>query len=410
MNAVVPPDALHEANIAHYIARLRRFLTQQRIDTARQAQTARMADGNPYRRLLLAEKQPWVQAFDDFDRATMRGARPLLRRHITPDMLLAATTGQMLGRIEPTLTPAVADAMRSRLLDIDGRAHPVLMEWSAAHFYLRHGMHIEWTQPNVPGPEFVGTSAGLRFEVECKRISRNAMEKLGDRDALTVGYGVLGAMVAGHIAGDVVLDTPLTQAVPMQEVTAAVTAALAPPTVLSPLDVDVPGVGRLTGNLRRLGPGSGWAQRGDIERRLAARPHDHRGFAIAVPHPHAPHPQAVVLWLKGPRRTPEQLRDHILATVTEGAGQLSGQTLGVVMVEIEDIDEGVVYRDQPALDHINQAVFAAYPALGAVVWQTERRWVPTAEGYLMRREVAAMRNPGCIFDGTALPLRDFEVA
>lgn len=406
MNAVVPPDSLHEANIPRHLQRLRRFLTQQRIDATRQTLSARTVDGNPYREWILGEKQPWVAAFDAFDRTTLRGVRRLKRQHITDNVLLAACTGRLLDRIEPALTPPIAEAMRSRLLDLDGRAHTVLMEWGAAHFYLRHGLRIDWTQPNVPGPEFTGTGDGLTFEVECKRITRNAMELLGDRHAVTLGYAVLQAMREGQLAGDIVLDTPLTESPPRQDVQAAVAAVLQPPAVLMPMDVQIPGIGRLSGRLRSLGPGSGWAQQGDIDRRMAARPHDHRGFAIAVPHPHAPHPEAVVLWLRGPRRTPAEFQDHILATAMEGARQLTGHAMGVLMVEIESITEATVFRDTAAIEGLNQRVFAAQPALAAIVWQGERVWEPTADGFLVRRNVLAARNAACAFDATTLPLRD----
>ena len=400
------PDELNEGDIPRSLQNLRRFLTQRRIDQAEQALAVRAAGGNRFRQLVLSEKQPWPSVFDWFDRKTLRGARPLRRRDTTRDIVLAALAGRMLDRIELTLTPRVADQMRAHMLDLDGRTHPVMMEWSAANFYLRRGFAINWTEPGIGGPEFVATGHGLAFGVECKRITRNSKEKLGDRHALTMGNGILRAVADEQLAGDLVLNTTVLESPAEQEVTTRVSAALRQAADVANIDVQLPHIGHLTARLSRLGPGSGWAQRVDIERRMAARPHDHRGFAIAIPHAHAPHPEAAVLWLRGPRSTEQEHINHMKTVALEGAHQLGGASMGVLVVEVEDVTDATLFRDRAAFRDITQAAFAAQPALGALIWRGQRSVVSDAAGVTIAHPGFAERNPACRFDAAALPLLD----
>ena len=400
-----PTELILASHIEPCIRRLRSFLSQLRIEKANE-QIIERADGSRFRDLVLKEKQPWPDVFNRIDRKSLSGARAIPLREISQSMALAAMAGRMLGRIEPTLTPRVADKMRDRMLDLDGRTHPVLMEWSAAYFYLCRGHRVIWTEPNVAGPEFVCAGSGHAFEVECKRITRKSKEKLNDRHALTLAEGVLQSIVAQQLSGDVVLDSNVLESPPVADVAERVTIALLNTTDLSNIDIHIAGVGRLTGDLSRLGPGSGWAQRGNIERRMAACPHDHRGFAVAIPHAYAPHPEATVLWLRGPRCTQQEHIDHITKAALNGAQQLTGNRMGFVIIEVEDVTDVTLFRDRAAFRDINQKVFAEYPAVAAVTWQGDRRMIPSSIGFNIAREAFVERNSASSFDASAVPLLD----
>ncbi|TDR46537.1 hypothetical protein DFR29_10369 [Tahibacter aquaticus] len=408
VNAFRPhADELHAADIAPSVRRLRAFLGQARIDEARQARAIVAAQNNPFRLMVLDEKQPWLDAFSEFDRLTRNDTQPL-PLEVPRSVFLAAEAGFVLGQLLPGLPEALQGDMRSKLLDMHGKAHPVLMEWATARFYQQQGFRIAWTDRNVAGPEFRCERAAVAFHVECKRITRAAKERLNDRTALTLGNAVVRAMAERGLAGEIRLDTALTENAPSEaDVAAAVRAVL--PTGEHPqqVNVDVPGIGCLCGVVRGLPAVAQTNLRARTDAQLAHQEQGCRYFVASLPLGAAPPRDAVVLALSGPRLTLKEHHDHIDAVLNSAAEQLTAALPGVVMMEIQGIVDARMFHEGPAFGQMAERAFAAYPTTAAVVWRGERYDVPQPDGFVVNQTAFAVRNGACTFDDArAIPLFD----
>lgn len=407
MNAQAPTaDQLHERDAARYVQRFRAFLGQDRIDAARRAFADANIEGNPFRTLVLRHKQPWLDAFDEVQRVTLGGARRLHLGRASNGVRLAALAGRMLDRILPTLPSALQDHMRSRLLDLHGKVQPLLMEWSAAAFYLRQGFRVAWNDVNEPGPEFTCHGRGIAFEVECKHVSRRSEERLDDRQALNIGNAVLRACVNMEVCGDIVLTTP-REAVPNADVIYdAVTFALRDAEDIGDLSVDIDNVGHLSGSLLAIGPDVRGATPDEIARRLAGRPHDCRGFAVGIANDDEARPYGTVLWLRGPRRTPEELVQHIASTAEAAAQQLTATLPGVVLIQVEDVTDVTLFRDRAAFRGINETIFARHEHVAAMVWRGDQVAVEGDGQVTLMHNMFVERSRLCRFEAGGIPLFD----
>ncbi|MDC8010953.1 hypothetical protein [Tahibacter soli] len=386
----------------------RTFLGQANLDDARQKLTTQDADGNLFRQLLRGEQMPWVNAFDEVDRLTLRGTRRLSWRRLSAEGWNAALAGRALQEVLPTLPVALQERMRNNLLDTTGRVWPVLMEWDVALFYLRRGFRLNWLDAQQRGSEFQCERDGLVFRVECKRITEAAKEKLSRRHAAMLGHGVIRALAAAGLCGDVVLDTPHENAPEEDEVVRLVSAAL--PEVLASggvLDVQVAGVGHLTGAVQRIPAQPSAGIREHILRRIKAKPHDHRGFGAGVPLRSNAPAGAIVLWVRGPRYSPEQHASLIYRRVIEAADQLAADVPGVIFVDIEGIRDVSLFAETSFFGDAGTNAFGAHPSLAAIVWRTEQSVALEATGFSIGREAFGDRNTACAFPATnEIPLMD----
>jgi hypothetical protein len=403
---VPPSDDVRERDLAAYVRRFRSFLRQENIDEASQQLADLDAEGNPFRSAIVREKQPWVDAFLDFDRRTLNGTRLLRMRGLPISLLRAAACGKTLERVEATLSEPLKDHMRARLLALHGLSEPVMMEWDVAHFYLRHGFRLTWTVPGTPGPEFRCERGDLRFEVECKRVTRFAKEILGDRDATTLGYGVVRALADRNLCGDIVLDTLVRRSPSEAEVVELVQGAISMPAPPF-LDIDVPTVGRISGEIRAIPDSARVGIRNHIVNRCEQRSHDFRGFGCTVPLGAQRALDSIVLWLRGPRRSQAEHLAHIESRVTEAAEQLSDDSAGLVAIEMEGITDAELFRDRAPFREMNIRAFQANPSLAAMLWRCDLDFVAVQGGFSPNHLMFVERNGDCHVAGAAeIPLLD----
>ncbi|HET9190751.1 MAG TPA: hypothetical protein VFN69_09270, partial [Rudaea sp.] len=112
----VPPLTIVTDQFSELIRGVKAFLRQECINNAVAAVSRLESDGNPFRTMLLREKQPWLYALSEFDRLTLRGSRPLPNKAITDGIFFLAYLGALLREIRGTLPRALADRFRARFL------------------------------------------------------------------------------------------------------------------------------------------------------------------------------------------------------------------------------------------------------------------------------------------------------
>ncbi|TDR40482.1 hypothetical protein DFR29_113184 [Tahibacter aquaticus] len=387
----------------------RAFLSQTALEAARGKMRQQDADGNVFRSMLRAEQMPWVRAFDEVDRRTMRGTRRLTVHELPEAVWSAVLAGSTLRRIQPTLPAELQNGMRNKLLDLTGRVWPVLMEWDVALFYLRHGFSLTWSDAGQAGPEFQCDGHGFAFRVECKRITEDAKEKLKRRDAAILANGVIEVLAAAGLCGDVVLDTPHERVPSEAEVVGLVSGALREVSADEELELalEIAGVGRLTGRVRPLPKGPQRGVAADFEQRTANGPSGHRGFGAYLPLRSTTPSGAIVVWVRGPRYTPEQHAAFIYQRVLEAARQLPADLPGVIYVDIVGVQDVRLFAETPFFGDAGAGAFEAHPSLAAVVWRTEQVAVQDKLGWLFTRDACAERNGACRFEESArIPLTD----
>jgi hypothetical protein len=227
---------------------------------------------------------------------------------------------------------------------------------------------------------------------------------LGDRDATTLGYGVMRAFVERGLCGDVVLDTIVERAPSEAEVIERVHSVLPTPAP-SRLDIDVPSVGRITGDIRAISDRAPAGIRQRIDERVARRPHDYRGFGSTVPlnGPHAL--DSIVLWMRGPRRTEAEHLGHIESRLAEAAAQLSGRVAGVIAIEMEGIADAELFRDKAPFRGMNARAFRQHRPLAAVLWRCDLDFAAVRGGFSPNHPTFVERNGACQFaDAADVPL------
>lgn len=107
--------------------------------------------------------------------------------------------------ISPTLQESVRRHHVGFLLNLDGGLSPLIVEWQMAQFYItRYGARIKWIEGR--GPEFVATSDGLTWEVECKRLTPNISELLREKQADDLAFAVSTEMDKAGLYGSFTLE------------------------------------------------------------------------------------------------------------------------------------------------------------------------------------------------------------
>lgn len=384
---------LHD--VLRNVRRLETFLGASGIVEARKRLEVIKSSPNLYRLALIAQKQPWLQAFAELQQFTINGPRLIRRKHLTESVLVAAYAGDLLATIESTLPPKVRKQMIGRLLDLHGKARSVVMEWHAADFYLRRGYSVTWL--DGPGPEFRCAGHGLAFEVECKRILRNTRNLLDDGAAATITKGVQDAVASMGLCGELMLDASVTTATSASDVSSTILATI-PNQPQEAIDLLVPDLGRLCGSLRALPQAT---SNDEVFRRMnelgALAPPDFRSCGVPVPYG-ASNIGAIVVYLRGPRRTLIELRDHLHEVLRGGASQLSGTLPGVLMIELEGNDDATLYRNNPAFTQLAESVFSLHPSAASVVWCGEPTLRPQLKMIELAQSEYACGNIQCTFE------------
>lgn len=383
--------------IAHFFKIFRAFLGDAAIREARSRRHLRAA-GSPFRLAALQQKQPWVDAFEAFDRLTIRGSRRLPTHGIPPIVFRAAIAGRLLSRISSTFPVAVAQQMRNRLLDLDDRAEPLLMEWDAAFFYRKNGFDLHWIAGQ--GAEFVARKGDLRFKVECKQISPRLRERLPDWGANTLADALSRFLESRGLAGDLSLRTALTQL--PDDLTARLSRGLdALPRTRLPVEID--GIGELSGDLRPFGRRLGHDA---LQKLLEGAAHDARCYVASLPFEGPPQAD-LILQIFGPQVPMGEHLANVERILALGADQLGADMPGVVLMEIQTVGDATLFRDKAPFREMNGRVFRQHPHLAAIVWRAHTHGEAVVGGYELHREAFAERNPwGVYAEAGQIPLVD----
>lgn len=401
----VPPLTIVTDQFSELIRGVKAFLRQECINNAVAAVSRLESDGNPFRTMLLREKQPWLYALSEFDRLTLRGSRPLPNKAITDGIFFLAYLGALLREIRGTLPRALADRFRARFLDLHGKSFPALMEWETAFFYKRHGFLIGWNDVNVKGAEFCATRDNLVTEVECKQFSRNFLEELSDRPANDLGDALLSALAAASLSGTVELCIAKDDLANVNEFCRDF-AEMAKSWHPGPIDITVGAASVIKGTLYQLGQGPlATAKAAGAE--AAKKPHDARSFARGFRSSTGQH-EAVVVWLKGPRRSVENFITHMRDVLLRAAQeQLQIGRPGVLVAEIEGFDDPTIFKEQDVFSQISAEIFDKAKHVASIVWRCGVHAERTENGFSLVHDAFRLRNANCSFPEVAqLPAFD----
>jgi hypothetical protein len=273
---------------------------------------------------------------------------------------------------------------RASLLCLNGRHAPCLAEWSAAYFYVKqHGAKIEWKNVNAGGPEFIAHTDNASFEVECKRYGSMLAEKLGDNESNALATEVLSLLKECGVYGvlDVTARThPGVQAGEALRVLRELIAA-----AQFPVEVSVDeGPLQISGTILKVSANADFSTGFEELERL---PPDVRSYGTASDAGGRP-ANLRLLRVKGPRRTPNEMRDNLLEKMERAVQeQLTGAMGGVLVLEFARVDDPTAFRDSPGVQDVLRLLFDNHRHLSVIVL----RAAPFArdhEGYVQMNQFA----------------------
>lgn len=191
-----------------FIESLRRFITHDKLTERTQQYRAPNRQTNGIQIARMRENQPLIEAFEAYDKQSLRGQRKV--RKPSDQILDLANVGMFCHVIGPTLGDNLTGVHRNKLIDLNGQLHPLLLEWRmAAHYANTKRAEIAWFNVDSSSPEFAVRADGVEWEVECKRISHMIGELLGDSEAAELVASIFQRLTNAGLCGDLFLQVSL---------------------------------------------------------------------------------------------------------------------------------------------------------------------------------------------------------
>lgn len=367
----VPADGIRPDQAAAMIERLRQFIGHDSLmeRTHEYFSPARQIDGVRIARM--RERQPLIEGFQAYERATRHRQRPL--RIIDTGLRDLAHIAALYRVVAGTLPDALAKHQRDKLISLDGQLKPLLLEWkSALHAVRNRDAQIAWWPSG--SPEFVVRSDGLEWEVECKRQSDMVVELLGNSEADALAAMIIDAVRDAGAMGDVLVTVPASVSGDSERVALPDVGEIR--RVLTTISLDgnvlaeLPGGIRMEGQLRpfdgvAIEPGA-WED--DARRNLApdARGYfdAHRVGSMTV--------NPISVRMIGPRRTGTRLAEYLWKKKFErGASRCSGERAAVLVFEWEGLDSPEVFAESQGMQDLFAQTFDTFRHVAAIIMRCD---------------------------------------
>ena len=364
-----PSRDIYPEQAGALIEKLRRFIGHDCLmaQIATYHQNQRVAGG--FRQARLREHQPLIEAFEEYDKATLRRTRPLRRAsELISDLANVAAHFHV---VDPTLVGATREHHRQKLIDLNGQLKPLLLEWkTASHFLRQPETEIAWLDVSQTGPEFVVRAQGLEWETECKRQSRMITELVGQNEADQIAELIFKRISSLSLQGTATVDIPLEFDARILADHAQWNAAIQAIACAGKHRHALPGGASIDTD---LSPRNGvaidardWEQQLRNSQiagaRLYANSLARDGLAV----------DPVVVQLAGPRRTGEQLVEYLWdKKFNRAASQCSGKRGAVLAFEWEDVPDPTVFSDSDGIQALLAKTFDAHRHVAAAVMRCD---------------------------------------
>jgi hypothetical protein len=348
----MPAGGMDPSQVGAHIEALRRFIGIAQLDALTQAYRALEQRLTAVELFRLRERQPLIEGFEAYRRATM-GYRGKLK-HMRPELYAIGKIAANFSVVAPTLSPKMADHHRTKLVDFNGQLAPLLLEWVTAETISRApGCELAWFNVDDSAPEFAVRAQGLEWEMECKWQSPMVIELLGDNEAARFAGLVTDYLTAQRWQGEIEITVPADN--PNQAVAGDIVAQLQALDFSAPLEVTLARGLQLRA---RLQPSTGravavreWEEAMSLTKHADSRLYAmgrKQGDAIVDP---------LVLQLAGPQRTGEQTVEQLWSRkFRKAAEQCTGQRAAGLMFEWEGIAEASTFGT-PALKDLMARTF-----------------------------------------------------
>ncbi len=372
----LPEDGIRPRHAAPMIERLRRFIGHDRLlqRTREYHSPARQIDGIRVARM--RERQPLIEGFQAYERATRQRQRPL--RTIDPTLYDLAYIAANYHVVAPTLSGALADHQRDKLVSLDGQLKPLLLEWkSACHAVRNRDADIAWFPSGQSGPEFAIRAGGIEWEVECKWLSNMVVELLGESEADALAAMIVAAVGAGGAQGDIWVTVPAPTPVPGESVRVAlpdldeIRRVLGTLSLAGHIEAELPGGIRIGGQLRPFDDVAIEPVAWEAEARRNLAP-DARGYFYAAQPMHGMAVNPISVRMTGPRRTGSKLAEYLWKKkFKKAASQCSGQRAAVLVFEWEDLDSPEVFAESQGMQDLFAQTFDTFRHVAAIVMRCD---------------------------------------
>lgn len=350
------------------IRALRAFLGADRLDAAIRVYRTEWGTRGGIRSMRLHDKQPLLDAFENFERRTACGRK--LKR-LTPDLSDLAHVAALAKAVVPTLDERVAEQHRSSLLSLEGQLKPLLLEWKTAAQLIRtHKAELAWiSSGRGRAPEFIARASGVEVEIECKYQTSMVGQILGEAEADRLAQEILERISTQGLYGDLELDVPAEGIQIDDAIIAAVRRTLDEQLCLGSVDVVLPGCGSLRGKLKaqdeRLISQRQW--RRELEGLKSTRAYV-RAYGRAKSHGDDRLSSPIALSVMARVKTAQELATDLWEKrFRKAAMQCTGCRGAILVFEWERIEDPHLFAAQNILSALIDRVLSDFPHVARVV-------------------------------------------
>jgi hypothetical protein len=317
---------------------------------------------------LLREQHPLLDAFAAYDRITLGQRRT--PKHFPDELGDLANVAAQFSVVGPTLAEDNAKHHRHSLLGPGFRA--TLLEWKTATALVSaNDARLAWLPPSQPGPELVAQAGDCAFEVECKHVTHMITELFGDSEAGDLADLALAEARARGLCGELLIecsdhvgdvDQEVRLSALRQSLAGLQTGATssADPSALFCIRSDLRVAAGIAVNMQK------W-----VAEVMAKKAGDMRAYC----HARADGPlglDPLVVLMTGPRRTAEELLNHLWERKFQKAAEQCSANVGAFLVfEWEGIEDSSTFAESEGMQALMARTFDEYRHVAGIAMRCD---------------------------------------
>jgi hypothetical protein len=361
---------IKDSEIPKYVGRLKGFLGHAALAKAQADLDWDLRHHGPCYCHWAQEHRPWLFAFRRYDQETNNGIH---MPSAWPTEIREMVGGAfMISSLHHGMPEDVKAKYRNDLLK--GQHNDFMVEIRAAWHYYLEGFDVRWYPLHVPAPEFRVQGGGLDFDVECRRFGWDLSEHVKTpaiADTCDTSYD---AILAHGLWGEVRVEfsdnfrfdpgrtRQWAETLACLLVATRTTIHLDPGVLLTLQLTAAPSRKYTSKELVDLAQDQQHPESSCVRSELGFNP--------------------VVFRCCGPRKTPEELQEHIYRTLKKKVNtQLSTDRAGVAVAQFSGIRDPKVFSDSEGMKAILHRLFEKRH-LAAIVLKCDRLIEPGASDIL----------------------------
>ena len=385
-----------DKEVPNLIRRLRKFFGSNEIDKyLLKYERALRTAGPIYSEYYLKTRHPWWKALIAYKKLEKSGKA--IFKNVTSEILNLAADAKMISILRHEMPESVILKYKHNLLE-DESAKSYLFELDIAWHYHLNGYKILWHEDKCKsGPEFTVETDNFAFDVECKRLAVDVFRKLRRKDFYHLVEIFLPELSKMGFLGRVVLDSNDRLPSNMEDLRSISNK------ILQKIEKgDLEGTFSLEHGDVTLDLKKGTKRRVNLKRMYeefwGRKPPEALGVIFASSFEGDP-VDPIEMTCKS-KKAGNVLQGIQKKLAEASVKQLDPEKPGLIACLIPEIDDFKGLENNSGLQVMTHNLFEnkKHNHLSAVVYNSDKRFVPTEYGLIADNQALLFRNPFCKYD------------